>query len=283
MDRRSARILAAATAALLAALAQAAHADAEVTGALNEARGRGCAGHPGPARPLVSDAKLDAAARFLAQNVQPGDALGQAGYRATRWALVSMGGAVGARAIADQVAKNFCAHLVNPEFAEIGIHRRANQTWIVFAAPFAPPAAADAAGVARRVLDLVNEARAQARVCGDAPFAAAGPLRLNGTLSRAAAVHSADMAGKGFFSHDGSDGSSVLVRTTRVGYVGRMVGENIASGQTTPEAAVESWVKSPPHCANLMNPKFSEMGVAFVVNPASQMGIYWTQVFGLPR
>ena len=32
-----------------------------------------------------------------------------------------------------------------------------------------------------------------------------------------------------------------------------------------------------------MNPAYTEMGVAFAVNPASDMGVYWAQVFGAPR
>ncbi len=267
--------------ALLACLQ--ARADAELVDALNAARARGCGGRSGEARPLVAEPRLDAAARLLAQSVQAGDALQRSGYRATKWALVSMGGVAGAGAIAEQAAKGFCANLLEPGFSELGVHRRQNQAWIVFAAPFAPPAAADAAQVGARVLELINAARGTARACGTQSFAAVGALRMNDTLSRAALVHSSDMAAKGFFSHDGSDGSSVMVRTTRVGYAGRAVGENIASGQTTPEAAVEGWIKSPPHCANLMNGVFTEMGVAYVVNPASPMGIYWTQVFGKPR
>ena len=41
--------------------------------------------------------------------------------------------------------------------------------------------------------------------------------------------------------------------------------------------------KSPPHCANLMNPVFTEMGVAYAVDAKSAMGVYWTQSFGTPR
>lgn len=276
---------AARAAALAFALAAAApaHADAELVGALNAARGRGCDGNPGLARPFAENARLAAAAKLLSQRVQPGDAMQRAGYRATRWALVSLGGTSSASGIAGHVAKSFCKHLLEPGFAEVGIHRQMDQTWIVLAAPFAPPPAEAVPAVRQRVLELVNAARGQARDCGGKPFAAAGPLRANATLDRAADAHSHDMAGKGFFSHDGSDGSTVLVRSTRVGYAGRAVGENIASGQTTPEAAVEGWIKSPPHCANLMNPVFTEMGLAYVVNPASPMGIYWTQVFGTPR
>ena len=42
------------------------------------------------------------------------------------------------------------------------------------------------------------------------------------------------------------------------------------------------WVRSPPHCANLMNRVFTDMGVAFATNAKSDMGVYWTQVFGTP-
>jgi uncharacterized protein YkwD len=270
-------------AAAVALHVSSAHADVEVTTALNAVRLRGCGGQAGTGPPFSADSRLDAAAGQLAQGVQLADALPRAGYRATRWAQVSMSGALGANAVAEQVARNFCNYLLDTGFADVGTHRRGNQAWIVFAAPFAPPATGDTGRVGNRVLELVNQARAQQRACGNAIFAAAGPLRLNEKLSRAAAVHSDDMAARGFFSHDGSDGSSVMTRATRVGYNGRAVGENIASGQTTPEAAVDGWIKSPPHCANLMQPGFTEMGVAFTVNRASPMGIYWTQVFGTPR
>ena len=43
------------------------------------------------------------------------------------------------------------------------------------------------------------------------------------------------------------------------------------------------WIKSPPHCANMMDAVFSEMGAGFAVNSASEMGVYWVQVFGAPR
>ena len=63
-----------------------------------------------------------------------------------------------------------------------------------------------------------------------------------------------------------------------------MTGENIAAGsQMTPETAVAGWIRSPGHCANLMNPGFSEMGAAFAVDARSEMGVYWTQAFGAPR
>jgi uncharacterized protein YkwD len=276
-------VLRLALAAVAFAVCLSARADAELVDALNAARARGCGGKPGLERPFAAEPRLASAAQLLAQSVQAGDALQRSDYRATKWALVSVSGASGSGAVAEQVVKGSCGHLLDAGLSELGVYRRVNQVWIVFAAPFAPPAAADAAIVSERVLVLVNAARAQARECGSERLPAAGPLRLSATLNRAALAHSGDMAAKGFFSHDGSDGSSVMVRASRVGYAGRAVGENIASGQTTPEAAVEGWIKSPPHCANLMSGAFTEMGVAYVVNPSSPMGIYWTQVFGKPR
>jgi len=273
----------AALAAALLLAAGATHADAGLLDALNAARGRGCGGKTGLAQPLGAEPALDTAARLLSQSVPAGDALPRAGYRATRWVMFNASGSSDVAAIAEHVARHSCGPLVDPDFTQVGIHRRADQTWMLFAAPFTPPRAADAEVTARQVLELVNQARGQARACGEKRFPAVGPLRSNSRLDRAARGHSEDMAGNGFFGHDGSDGSTVMVRVTRAGYAGRAVGENVAAGQATPEAAVEGWVKSPPHCANLMNPVFTEMGIAFVVNPASPTGIYWTQVFGTPR
>ena len=70
---------------------------------------------------------------------------------------------------------------------------------------------------------------------------------------------------------------------TRSGYRWRGVGENVASGQTTPEEVVEDWVHSPGHCANLMSPDFTEMGAAYGVNLNAEAVVFWAQEFGKPR
>ena len=91
------------------------------------------------------------------------------------------------------------------------------------------------------------------------------------------------MAVNRYMDHTGRDGSSPADRITRTGYKWRMVGENLASGIMTPEEAVAGWLQSPHHCENLMTPRFTEMGVAFAVNAATDAGVYWTQTFGTPR
>ena len=91
------------------------------------------------------------------------------------------------------------------------------------------------------------------------------------------------MAAGNFLEHEGRDGSTPAQRATRAGYDWRSIGENIAMGQTTPELVVQAWLKSPEHCANIMEPGFAQMGVAFAVRPDSEGGIYWAQSFGRPR
>jgi uncharacterized protein YkwD len=145
------------------------------------------------------------------------------------------------------------------------------------------PAPLAAASAGKRVLDLVNQARATPRNCGGVALPAARPVRWNDALAEASRAHSEDMARYNYFSHNGRDGSEPWNRLERAGYRYRSMGENIAAGQRSPEAAVADWIKSPGHCANLMNPVFTEMGAAVAVNSRSQMGLFWTQEFGLPR
>jgi uncharacterized protein YkwD len=133
------------------------------------------------------------------------------------------------------------------------------------------------------VLDLVNAARAEPRVCGRDSFGAASPLTASSTLTAAAAVHAQDMADHRKLDHKGSDDSVSGDRITRAGYVWSVSGENIASGQRDAEAVVASWLQSPGHCATLMAPYFTETGVAFALAPNENPPIYWVQVFAAPR
>ena len=83
--------------------------------------------------------------------------------------------------------------------------------------------------------------------------------------------------------HPGSDGSKPEERITRAGYEWQGTGENVASGQQTADAVVGAWLKSSGHCANIMEPRFTEMGVAFALAPGENPNIYWTQEFATPR
>ncbi|MES2979007.1 MAG: CAP domain-containing protein [Pseudomonadota bacterium] len=250
---------------------------------LSQARLKGCEGRPGAAGALRDDARLSVAAAGVADGKALDDAIRSAGYPSLRATVIVLRGASSSSSIGSAAVRFSCKPLTDPELVDAGLHRRGSQTWILLAAPLLAPEPSDSAQVQARLLELVNQARRQARDCGDQLAPPAPPLRLNAKLSEVAAVHARDMAAHSYFSHTGRDGSHVSERADRLGYRWRSLGENIAAGQARPEAAVEGWLKSPEHCRNLMMTSHREMGVAFAVNPRSEAVVYWVQVFGVPR
>jgi uncharacterized protein YkwD len=250
---------------------------------LNEIRREGCDGRPGVAQPLRPNRELDAVARDWSKGGRLRDALARSDYRHTNSASMQSEGSSDTKALLNVLKTQFCQTIIDPAFKEVGVFQQRAGIWVVVATPFVTPAVKDSAAVSQKVLSLVNAARAKARKCGRTAFPAAPPLALSAVLNRAALTHSQDMANKNFFEHIGSDGSKVGDRAARAGYKWRTVGENIAIGAQTPEAVVQGWVDSPGHCANIMNPGFTEMGIAYTVERKSEPGIYWTQVFATPR
>jgi uncharacterized protein YkwD len=234
---------------------------------------------------LRPQAALERAAADLARGGQLQESLQAAGYRATRSSVFSIrGDAVGAQAAEILAKRSYCRQLQDAGMTDVGIYLDAREIWIVTAAPFAPSVGLSERAAGQRVLDLVNEARASARNCGNRNFNAARPLRWNERLAEATRLHAEDMARNDYFSHRGRDGSNPAQRVERAGYRYRSTGENIAAGgRMKPEDAVAGWINSPGHCANLMNPAFTEMGAAYAVDSASEMGVYWAQAFGTPR
>jgi uncharacterized protein YkwD len=148
--------------------------------------------------------------------------------------------------------------------------------------PVSLPPAPDT-GFQDEMLTAVNAARATQQDCGGTIMPPVPALTWDTQLEQAADKHSNDMANYDFFSHTGSDGSSVSTRVTAQGYTWSSVGENIAAGQKDVDAVMTSWIDSPGHCLNIMSANFTQMGASFVTNSSTQYGIYWTQVFAKPR
>ncbi len=155
---------------------------------------------------------------------------------------------------------------------------------------------ADFAAFEDEVLRIVNEERATGGACtgqsGSTPlsesFPPSAPLVANGYLRCAARNHSLDMAANGYFSHDHPDtGETPSDRINRAGYLWRAVGENIAVGQRSPAQVVDDWMGSFPHCTNILEPSYMELGVGFFdaeqPHQGNVPGTYWTQNFGTPR
>jgi len=78
-------------------------------------------------------------------------------------------------------------------------------------------------------------------------------------------------------SHTGGDGSTMSQRAQRSGYVGwSRLGENVAAGYPTTAAVMTGWMNSTGHRQNLLDPRFTHLGVGQATNGS----IYWTQDFG---
>jgi uncharacterized protein YkwD len=133
-----------------------------------------------------------------------------------------------------------------------------------------------------RVVDLVNDARSKGRRCGSERFAAAPPLGASRKLDEAASGHARSMARKNYFDHRGRDGGQPRDRVIRTGYQFRLTGENIALGPESAEEVVAGWLASPGHCANIMEPRFQEIGVGLATG-RGRGKIYWVQTFAAPR
>ncbi|MGW1747699.1 sigma-70 family RNA polymerase sigma factor [Streptomyces sp. NPDC002092] len=131
-----------------------------------------------------------------------------------------------------------------------------------------PEAASTPSGTVAQVVALVDKERA-ANGCG--------ALTEDPRLEKAAQGHSDDMAARNFFDHTNPDGLDPGQRITAAGYKWSTYGENIAQGQQTPQAVMESWMNSPGHRANILNCSFKDIGVGVHNGPG---GPWWTQDFG---
>ncbi|MAU01606.1 MAG: SCP-like extracellular [Anaerolineaceae bacterium] len=130
---------------------------------------------------------------------------------------------------------------------------------------------------AQAVVDLINAERVSA---------GCDPLQVNIKLVAAAQGHSEDMALNDFFSHTGSNGSSPGQRIAGQGYSYSTWGENIAAGYGNAASAVNGWMNSSGHRANILNCNFEETGVGYYFlsnDPGDEnWRHYWTQVFASP-
>jgi uncharacterized protein YkwD len=244
-------------------------------------RSHGCNDHSGIGTALRASSSLNAAALRWSRGIDLKSAVGQSGYREQQSAALHVGG--DATAVQQALTNKLCAELTDRSFIDLGSIQRGHDTWIIIAAPFAPPARVDADQIARELLLRINRARAQPRRCGNRAFAAAPPLQSSALLRRAAEAHAQDMLNHDYFAHEGQDGSSPAQRVGATGYRYQIVGENIASGPQTAADAAAGWLASPAHCENIMDPRFSESGIAYAASGSGAPRIYWVQVFAGPH
>lgn len=120
-------------------------------------------------------------------------------------------------------------------------------------------------GTEQQVLDIVNQERSKAGL---------KPLSMDWELQRVARIKACDMAENRYFSHTSPTYGSPFDMMRQHGISYRSAGENIAQGQTSPQAVMQSWMNSSGHRANILKPDFTHIGVGYC-----EQGNNWVQMF----
>jgi uncharacterized protein YkwD len=139
-------------------------------------------------------------------------------------------------------------------------------------------AAAELEGWRKRMLDLTNAARDEAK---------ARALALEPTLSDAAQAHAADMLKRGYFEHETPEGEGIEDRYGKAGKHWAWTGENIfqCSGCTpvTDEVLAEihqDWMASEGHRENILDKEYTALGFGLAVDGEE---LYAVQAFAAPE
>lgn len=124
------------------------------------------------------------------------------------------------------------------------------------------------------LVDLTNEEREKE-----------GQLALakSDLLTEAAKLKAEDMSANNYFAHNSPAGITPWHWFSKVGYTFIYAGENLAIDFTESLDVEKAWLRSPTHKANILNTKFSEIGIAtkegfYNGHPT----IYVVQMFGTP-
>ena len=115
------------------------------------------------------------------------------------------------------------------------------------------------------VLRLVNKERAKV---------GAPPLRFAKDLAASAYVRAIELPTK--FSHTRPNGTKCFTAMPQRGHI---LGENLAGGQTSPQQVVQAWMDSKTHRDNILNPKYTDLGVVYYYRADSKYKHYWVQHF----
>lgn len=121
----------------------------------------------------------------------------------------------------------------------------------------------------RDVLTLVNQERAKNGLAA---------LAWGTTCEGAANLRAKEIMSS--YSHTRPDGSSWST-TCPIPKTGGKSGENLNAGNAavSPQTVVASWMGSPDHRKNILDPDFKYLSVGFVFDPNSAHKTYWSQYF----
>lgn len=126
---------------------------------------------------------------------------------------------------------------------------------------------------------IIAQTNLQRRENGDLPA-----LKENAKLNAAALAKANDMFAKQYFEHISPGGVDPGTLVKKSGYEYIVSGENLILGNFADEKeVVQKWMDSPGHRANILNERFSEIGVAMVKGTYEGHTVWiGIQEFGLP-
>jgi uncharacterized protein YkwD len=137
-----------------------------------------------------------------------------------------------------------------------------------------PPAEGGGSSISSSIVQLTNSERATAGLPA---------LRASTALMTAAQLHADQMARLGRLEHvlSGAQYPRPEDRLAAAGYQWSSYAENIAMGQSSAAAVMDSWMHSSGHRANILSTSVTELGIGFARDSAGRP--YYVQVFGRPR
>ena len=119
----------------------------------------------------------------------------------------------------------------------------------------------------KETFNLINNQRTAAGL---------SPLVIDDELQNVARIKARDMVDKSYFSHTSPTYGSPFDMMKNFGVTYKTAGENIA-GNSTNSGAVNAWMNSPGHKANILNNSYNYTGIAVVSSP--KYGKIYVQMF----
>jgi len=110
----------------------------------------------------------------------------------------------------------------------------------------------------QNMVDMVNQERAAAGV---------RPLQVDLRLAAVARAKAADMKANNYFGHTSPTYGSPWAMMQQVGLIVKWAGENIG-GNKSVAGAMAAWMSDPGHRANILDPRFTHVGVGIVYGSA---------------
>lgn len=117
------------------------------------------------------------------------------------------------------------------------------------------------------VLDMINQKRVEAGLQA---------LQLDDELQNTCRIKAIEMVEKDYFSHQSPTYGSPFEMLKQEGIIYKVAGENIA-GNSENDKAIEAWMNSENHRANILNKSYNYTGIAVVNSP--KYGKIYVQLF----